>query len=341
MSDNSQGIEGMLGSCSVDLGQVSGTVYTQMASESKSDKSSDGSDESDESSDGSDESDANSFYWNPTERDEDICSDEDEDDFMGHNDMDYYPTDLDGFFNIPQSLKDLKVDLLVDYTLPAEPPALLKKSILSPLETASLKHYVAWKKSNGTIQAFNLHREVLTSTSGLKILSLYKAQKLAIKLTDFHANMVDMCPNSCIAYTGQYRDLEKCPFHIKSLGVNKICDSPRYKYGLSETKKPRAQVQILPVMSTIRAMFHNADTAKLLRHRDSCLQQALHLVGTTLQTYSDYGDSNMHAMQHNDMGLFNDPRDIAFALSTDGAQLTMKKHSNTWLLILIILNYTV
>ena len=38
------------------------------------------------------------------------------------------------------------------------------------------------------------------------------------------------------------------------------------------------------------------------------------------------------------MHLFHDSRDIAFALSTDGAQLTMKKQSNTWLMILLILN---
>src|SRR6266567_4913254 len=92
-------------------------------------------------------------------------------------------------------------------------------------------------------------------------------------------------------------------------------------------------------MATIRAMFANADTAKLLRHRDSCLQSALHLVGSAAtRKYSDYGDSQIHVMQHDALGLFQDPRDIAFALSTDGAQLIMKKQSNTWLMILIILN---
>lgn len=91
-------------------------------------------------------------------------------------------------------------------------------------------------------------------------------------------------------------------------------------------------------MATIRAMFHNAGTASLLRYRDSCLQQALHLVGNAVRTYSDYGDSKIHEIQRKKMGLFKDVRDVAFALSTDGAQLTIKKHSNTWLLILIILN---
>lgn len=38
------------------------------------------------------------------------------------------------------------------------------------------------------------------------------------------------------------------------------------------------------------------------------------------------------------MHLFQDSQDIALALSTDGAQSTMKKQSNTWLLILIVLN---
>jgi len=56
------------------------------------------------------------------------------------------------------------------------------------------------------------------------------------------------------------------------------------------------------------------------------------------QKFSNYGNSQLHIIQHQQMGLFRFMRDIALALSTDGAQLTMKKHSNTWLLILIILN---
>jgi hypothetical protein len=41
---------------------------------------------------------------------------------------------------------------------------------------------------------------------------------------------------------------------------------------------------------------------------------------------------------HQKIGLFQDSRDIALAVSTDGAQLTMKKQSNTWLVIIILLN---
>jgi hypothetical protein len=41
------------------------------------------------------------------------------------------------------------------------------------------------------------------------------------------------------------------------------------------------------------------------------------------------------------MGLFKDARDVAITISTDGAQLTMKKQSNVWLLIVVLLNVTV
>jgi len=62
-------------------------------------------------------------------------------------------------------------------------------------------------------------------------------------------------------------------------------------------------------------------------------------MNTSKQSYSDFSDAQIHTEIHyKSVGLFQDPHDITFALSTDGAQLTMKKHSNTWILILILLN---
>ena len=54
--------------------------------------------------------------------------------------------------------------------------------------------------------------------------------------------------------------------------------------------------------------------------------------------YSEFADSQIHVEAHYKSGLFQQPQDIAFSISTDGAQLTMKKQSNTWILILIILD---
>jgi hypothetical protein len=230
-ADHAQGIGEI---CSVDLNPELVpciNVDTSMFLDSDSDSSKNGSGEDDAS-------DAGSFYWNYAENNDDIMDIHqdssmslDLDDSM--NDLDQSPEDLDSgfdldqspdnldssFFNFPKSLKNLQADLLGDYTVPVEPPPLLRNITLSACHIASLKHYVAWKKSNGTIQAFNLHRQVLSSSTGLEILSLFKVQKLAMKLTDFHPIMVDMCPNSCIAYTGQYRDFDKCPFFYHITGL--------------------------------------------------------------------------------------------------------------------------
>jgi hypothetical protein len=243
------------------------------------------------------------------------------------------------FFQLPESLKDLRKQLLGEYVRPTEPPkhSSIRPRELTASETISLQHYVAWTKSNGTLYGYKLHADVLTRATNIEVLSRYQVKKLAQDLTEFVPCMVDMCPRSCIAYTGAYESLLECPYIHPGKGV---CNEKRFHGPTSSGRlKPRAQVQILPVMATIRAMFANAETASLLRHRDSCLQAALHIIGTVAtRKYSDFGDSQVHVMQRSDFHLFQDPRDIAFALSTDGAQLTMKKQSNTWLLILIILN---
>lgn len=247
------------------------------------------------------------------------------------------PDSNEGFFQLPDSLKDLRKQLLGEYVLPTEPPQYSGVRELTASETISLQHYVAWRKSNGTHYAYNLHADVLSRASNVEVLSRHQVKKLAQDLTEFVPRMVDMCPRSCIAYTGAYENLLECPYIHAGKGV---CNEKRFHEPTSSGRlKARAQVQILPVMATIRAMFSNADTASLLRHRDSCLQAALHIIGTAAtRQYSDFGDSQVHLMQRSDFHLFQDPRDVAFALSTDGAQLTMKKQSNTWLLILIILN---
>ena len=224
----------------------------------------------------------------------------------------------ESFFRLPNALVDLRKQLLGDYVLASEPPHQSTcVRTLTASEIISLQHYVAWRKSNGTIYAYKLHANVLAIASKMEILSQHRAKMLAQNLTEFVPRMVDMCPRSCIAYTGVYESLEKCPYvHGKE-----ICNERRYHDPTSSGRSvPRAQVQILPVMATIRAMFANADTGRLLRNRDSCLQAALHLIGTAAtRKYSDFGDSQVHVMHHDKLGLFQDPRDVAFAISTDGA----------------------
>ena len=93
-------------------------------------------------------------------------------------------------------------------------------------------------------------------------------------------------------------------------------------------------------MAIIKAMYANSKTLTLLQHQVKCLKEALHLfhIASQAYRYSDFCNSQVHIHHYKKMGLFKDSRDVALALSTDGAQLIIKKQSDTWLLILVLLN---
>ncbi|KAF8265215.1 hypothetical protein EI94DRAFT_1860520 [Lactarius quietus] len=134
--------------------------------------------------------------------------------------------------DLPEVVQRLWVQLLAGYTCPNHPPTQDPRDhIPSDSEKLSLKHYIAWVDSRGTVKAYSLHAEVLQMATNIEILSLYMVRKLALKLSGLSSQMVDMCPKSCMAFTGEFKDLQSCIYvHDKRLGP---CGQPRFdKKGL-------------------------------------------------------------------------------------------------------------
>lgn len=101
----------------------------------------------------------------------------------------------ESFFRLPNALVDLQKQLLGDYVLATEPPHQSTcVRTLTASEIISLQHYVAWRKSIGTIYAYKLHANVLAITSKMEILSQHCAKMLAQNPMEFVPRMVDMCP---------------------------------------------------------------------------------------------------------------------------------------------------
>jgi hypothetical protein len=302
-----------------------------------------GSDSDEPSDDSSSDSDSDAsdlhapeallHFPSPDEQDDSAAPD------LYQNDEENDSAESETYCDLPSTVLDLQHDLLGKHELPKSPPTASGPRPLTDSEMLSLKHYIAWKKSNGTVLAYKLHAEVLHQATGIKVLALCSVQKLAIALTELKPLQVDMCPKSCMAFTGKFAKLESC-IHSQD---GKICGELRYKPKArpNAKDKPRAQMMALSVITSIKAMYANADTSTALRHRDKCLQKALALMATASGAvqYSDFCDSKVHMHHHQSMGLFQDKRDIALALSTDGAQLTLKKKSDTWILILMVLNF--
>ncbi|KAF8327318.1 hypothetical protein F5887DRAFT_839261, partial [Amanita rubescens] len=153
---------------------------------------------------------------------------------------------------------DLQNKLRGEYTLCVSPPGSLKPpEPLTESEMLSLKHYTAWRKSNGTVLAYELHANVLQKTTSVQILPLHSVRDLAKRCGRLYPQKIDMCPNSCMAYTGDYANLTHC-CHVKK--DNAICGEPRY----GVKGKAKAQMVYVSFLDVITAMFANVETATML-----------------------------------------------------------------------------
>ena len=233
--------------------------------------------------------------------------------------------------NLPEIIIQLQKQLLKGYTLPPCPTQAPGQHTHSQTEILSLKHYLAWTESNGTVKAYIAHAQVLTEATQVAILSLYKARKLATKLTGIKLCFVDMCPKSHMAFTGKFQSQSTCSYSHNG----KVCNEPCYQpnHGSSRVApNARATMLYMPIMPMIQAYYANKDTSHEMCHHDHCLKQTLEALaeGAGVKK-SEFANSDNHIHHYEKLKLFDDGRDTAISLSSDGAQLTMKKQSNMWL----------
>ena len=136
----------------------------------------------------------------------------------------------------------------------------------------------------------------------------------------------DMCPGSCVAYVGPYRDLDKCP----------TCKSTRY---YPDSSKPQKQFWTVPIGPVIQAFYGSCEIAENMHYLERKLAENLEtarLNGGTLPVYDDTtcGSDLLNAWQSGRFGK----SDIALQLSIDGAQLRRDQASDAWVFIWIIHN---
>ena len=242
--------------------------------------------------------------------------------------------------NCPEVVQLLRKQLLSNYRPPNHPPIIDPRGhSLTEAEVFSLKHYLTWVSSRGTVQGYSLHAKLLqqvlqkVSPGNVELLSLYKVRKLAIELTGLSSQLVDMCPKSCMAFTGEFKDELFCTYiRDKRRGVP--CGQPRF----DKNGQPRAQMIYSPIAPVIQSFYSNREMAEAMRYRHVHLQKALEsLESESPITHSDFSNSLNHINQF-ESGLFQNETDTAITISGDGAQLTMKKQSDVWVLVVTILN---
>jgi len=148
----------------------------------------------------------------------------------------------------------------------------------------------------------------------LSINSHYSITRRVAILSGIVPLYFDCCPNSCIAYTGEYALLDQCP----------LCSQTRFREG---TKKPRWQFCYIPLIPRLQNFFTNPKIIEELLYRYN-----YHMVPSII---SDVFDSEHYKNLRRtrvtvdgkklDHKYFSGKNDIAFSVCLDGYLLYKRR----------------
>ncbi len=162
--------------------------------------------------------------------------------------------------------------------------------------------------------------------------SLYETKKKIEEITGVYSMKHDMCINTCMAYTGPFKDYREC---FK-------CSAPRFDpqiYALTSKEVPQRQFDTIPLGPQLQALWSSVEGATSLRYRSQKTAEVLNK-GRENDGQLDEWDDIFCGSEY--LEAVNDGRikdgDTVILLSIDGAQLYESKQSDCWIYIWVILD---
>ncbi|KAJ6479925.1 hypothetical protein C8R47DRAFT_983086 [Mycena vitilis] len=137
-----------------------------------------------------------------------------------------------------------------------------------------------------------------------------------------------MCPDSCIAYTGPWAELEVCTKCGKSRW-----DPIRLESSGGETKVAARKFETIPIGPVLQALWRSKESAKRMGHRQrrtaEIRAQRTDDGKIRIDTYDDIYHGKEYLTLVEDGTLTDD--DSLLMFSIDGAQLYAMKQSDCWI----------
>jgi hypothetical protein len=171
------------------------------------------------------------------------------------------------------------------------------------------------QKHNLTDNAFNDILNIFTNGD----ISLHSAKKKLSSLVNLQPIFIDMCINSCCAFTGQLINDLSCRW----------CGQNRFIIK-NQGKDPRKVASFFPLIDRFKLQFNDPQRSLALRYRHEYV------------TSENYDDNNIGDLFDGilykelvDDGYFSDERDIALIGSTDGYQIFKQKTDDCWIVMFI------
>ena len=137
-----------------------------------------------------------------------------------------------------------------------------------------------------------------------------------------------MCPDSCIAYTGPFAALDRCP----------KCQLPRYE-NVKGKRKPVKQYYTIPLGPMLQALWRTPEGADRMRYRNHKTNKIMQQLNQNHGVIPIY-EGVFHGLEYINAVLAGKihPNDTLIFFSLDGAQLYRDKQSDCVFAIWVILN---
>ena len=205
------------------------------------------------------------------------------------------------------------------------PPAILFDVSSHPDLCLGLDLFLA--NLNSSIESFNANRDAIMRRHPVDHIPSYEQLKRQISdITGVSAVVHHMCINSCLAFTGPFLDLDRCP----------KCDEPRF---CPNTKKPQQEFHTILLGPILQALWRDASSAKQFYHRRWKTWEIIRELQANSGQLSSYEDfySGSDYLENVRNGKIQDD-DIVLMLSIDGAQLYAHKSSDCWIYLWVIMD---
>lgn len=248
---------------------------------------------------------------------------------------------LEGLRIASQFVEGVKNARLDDCKLDPEVLHRLRNPIQGPLVIEDQDKLLSMKLFQATANAsqavYNEVRDAILERHPTDTVLSYDQAKKAVQENSGVVPIIeDMCPITCLAFTGPYKNLEKCP----------KCGSDRYDQEILRQSKGKKKVAVrqfytIPTGPVLQALERTEEASNNMDYFWREMHEVLGNVDprtgeVLIENYNDFlcGSEIIHAVQKGDIK----ENDILLMFSMDGAQLYKGKKSDCWIYIWVILN---
>ncbi|KAF8833584.1 hypothetical protein BDN67DRAFT_867568, partial [Paxillus ammoniavirescens] len=197
----------------------------------------------------------------------------------------------------------------------------------------SIGTYLALEHSSQDAYERVRHSHAINYPDRHGMLSFSEVERIIAQYTGVEKIQNDMCPKTCLAYTGPYEPLESCP----------TCTMSRWNQEKLQASNGRSKIAArkfttITLASQLQARFRHPQSAREMRYLHERTQQVLEHLRETgeIPVVDDVvmGWDFLGAVLDGDIK----PDDIVVMVSLDGAQLYQSKESDCWIYVWVLLN---